>query len=159
VRLLATSKRSPYQLRSIDLPAVMRQVATSFAELAAAQQVEIVTEVCGTPPAILADADEIVQIFSNLMTNALFEMRHGGRLGLRVEHDAQALHVTVSDTGRGIPADHLDKIFDPFFTTKDKGTGFGLSVVLRIVKTYGGTIKVESEPGIGSRFMFTLPLG
>jgi hypothetical protein len=159
VRLLATSKRSPFQLRSIDVPDVLAEVTASFAELADAQQVEIVTEISGRPPAILADANEIAQIFSNLVTNALFEMRHGGRLGLHVEHDAHNLMVTVSDTGRGIPAEHLDKIFDPFFTTNEKGTGFGLSVVLRIVKTYGGSIKVESTPGFGSRFVITLPLG
>jgi hypothetical protein len=67
--------------------------------------------------------------------------------------------VVVSDTGGGIPAENLAKIFDPFFTTKEKGTGFGLSVVLRIVKTYGGTIQVESQPGAGSRFTVCLPLG
>jgi hypothetical protein len=159
VRLLATSKRSPFQLRSIQVQDVLTQVLASFAEQALAQQVEIVTEVCGAPPALLADAAEIAQIFSNLVANALFEMGTGGRLDLRLEHDDQTLRVTVSDTGRGIPAENLDKIFDPFFTTKEKGTGFGLSVVLRIVKTYGGSIQVESQPGVGSRFVVCLPLG
>jgi hypothetical protein len=159
VRLLATSKRSPFQLRSIQVQDVLAQVLASFAEQASAQQVEIVTDVCGTPPALLADANEIAQIFNNLVANALFEMRSGGRLELRLEHDDQSLRVTVGDTGRGIPAENLGKIFDPFFTTKEKGTGFGLSVVLRIVKTYGGTIQVESQPGAGSRFVVCLPLG
>ncbi|MDH3998288.1 MAG: ATP-binding protein, partial [Desulfuromonadales bacterium] len=59
----------------------------------------------------------------------------------------------------GIPEENLNMIFDPFFTTKEKGTGFGLSVVLRIVKTYSGRIDVESAPGQGTSFIISLPLG
>ena len=65
----------------------------------------------------------------------------------------------ISDTGRGIPKEHLSQIFDPFFTTKEKGTGFGLSVVLRIVRGYGGLIKAESEVGRGTTFIVKLPTG
>jgi signal transduction histidine kinase len=73
-------------------------------------------------------------------------------------HDNKDVLVTVSDTGEGIPEDHLNEIFDPFFTTKERGTGFGLSVVLRIVKTYTGRINVESEQGKGTTFQIWLPL-
>jgi signal transduction histidine kinase len=158
VKLLASSKRAPFQLRSVRLPELLDQVLAGFAAQAAAQGVEVKTEVAGTPPEILADADELTQIFTNLVANALFEMRDGGRLGVRLEHDGNTLTVTITDTGGGIPAEHLGKIFDPFFTTKEKGTGFGLSVALRIVKSYGGRIQVESEPGAGSRFLVSLPL-
>jgi signal transduction histidine kinase len=159
VKLLATSKRSPFQLRSVHVQEIISRVVASFDEQAKAQNVEVVTEWLGAPPAILADGDELAQVFSNLIANALFEMRDGGRLGIRLGHDERCLKVTVSDTGKGIPAENLGKIFDPFFTTKEKGTGFGLSVVLRIVKTYGGSIHVESEHGCGSRFVVSLPLG
>ena len=116
-------------------------------------------EQLGAAPAILADADELAQIFSNLIANALFEMRAGGRLEIGLDHDERHLIVTVGDTGGGVPVENLGRIFDPFFTTKEKGTGFGLSVVLRIVKTYGGSIHAESAPGAGSRFVVSLPLG
>jgi signal transduction histidine kinase len=159
VKLLATSKRSPYQLRSVQVQEVLSRVVASFAELVKVQNVEVVTEWLGAPPAILADGDELSLIFSNLIANALFEMRSGGRLGICLDHDERNLVVSVSDTGKGIPAENLGKIFDPFFSTKEKGTGFGLSVVLRVVKTYGGSIQVESEPGFGSRFVVRLPLG
>ena len=159
VNLLATSRRSPFQLRSIFVPEVIDRVVASFAEQARAQQVEIISAMAGTPPAILADGDELTQVFSNLVANALFEMPSGGRLGIDLCHDERSLTVVVSDTGNGIPAENLGKIFDPFFTTKEKGTGVGLSVVLRIVKTYGGRIHAESEPGCGSRFVVSLPLG
>jgi signal transduction histidine kinase len=159
VKLLATSRRSPFQLRSIHIQDVVSQVVASFDEQARLQHVEMITEVIGTPPAILADGDEMAQIFTNLIANALFEMRNGGKLGVHLEHDGQTLTVTISDTGKGIPAENLHKIFDPFFTTKEKGTGFGLSVVLRIVKTYGGSIRAENRPSGGSRFVVSLPLG
>ena len=77
---------------------------------------------------------------------------------MTLAHDDKEVVVTVSDTGGGILKDHLNEIFDPFFTTKERGTGFGLSVVLRIVKTYSGRIDVESEPGKGTTFQIWLPL-
>lgn len=158
VKLLASSRRSPFQLRSIRVQDVISQVVVSFEEQARLQHVEMIVELIDSPPAILADGDELAQIFTNLIANALFEMREGGRLGIRMEHDDQSLKVVVSDTGKGIPAENLGKIFDPFFTTKEKGTGFGLSVVLRIVKTYGGGIRAENGPNGGSRFVVSLPL-
>lgn len=159
VKLLATSRRSPFQLRSIHIQDVVNQVVASFEEQARMQHVELTTEMIGTPPAILADGDEMAQIFTNLIANALFEMRDGGELGIHMEHDGKNLTVTITDTGKGIPPGNLHKIFDPFFTTKEKGTGFGLSVVLRIVKTYGGSIRAENGPSGGSRFVVNLPLG
>lgn len=158
VKLLATSRRSPFQLRSIHVQDVVNQVVASFDEQARIQHVEMSTEMIGTPPAILADGDEMAQIFTNLIANALFEMRDGGKLGIHMEHDEKNLTVTITDTGKGIPTENLHKIFDPFFTTKERGTGFGLSVVLRIVKTYGGRIRAENGPGKGSRFVVNLPL-
>ncbi len=159
VKLLATSKRSPFQLRSIHVQDVISQVVASFEEQARLQHVKIATELLDTPPAILADGDELAQVFSNLIANALYEMREGGVLTISLGHDERNLNITVSDTGSGIPNENLGKIFDPFFTTKEKGTGFGLSVVLRIVKTYGGRIHAESEPGKGGCFVISLPLG
>lgn len=158
VRLLASSNRSPFQLRSVCLQVLLESIVAGFSAQAEAQQVDICTEFDGNPAMMLADADELTQIFSNLIANALFEMPQGGRLGIRFAHAGSTASVTVSDSGRGIPAEHLGMIFDPFFTTKEKGTGFGLSVALRIVKSYGGRIQVESQPDAGSRFQVTLPL-
>jgi len=88
----------------------------------------------------------------------LFEMKQGGTLSVSLEHDDKELLVAIGDTGRGIPEEDLNKIFDPFFTTKERGTGFGLSVVLRIVKTYAGRISVNSESGRGTTFQIWLPM-
>jgi signal transduction histidine kinase len=85
-------------------------------------------------------------------------MPDGGALTVELDHDDREILVRVGDTGKGIPEDHLSKIFDPFFTTKSKGSGLGLSVVLRIVKTYKGKIAVERGNGVGTVFTIRLPM-
>lgn len=159
VRLLDAGNRPLCHLGPVAIDQVLADVLATFAEQAAAQGVEVVTDIAAGVPAIQSDADEIAQVFSNLIANALFEMSGGGRLGVSVAYDSSNLMVSISDTGKGIPAEDLGKIFDPFFTTKSKGTGFGLSVVLRIVKSHGGNIQVDSKPGVGSRFVVSLPVG
>lgn len=66
--------------------------------------------------------------------------------------------LVVSDTGAGIPQEQLEHVFDPFFTTKDKGTGLGLAIVHQIVMEHGGSISVDSKPGVGASFLVDLPL-
>jgi len=122
------------------------------------QGVNLLKQLSQKTPSILADVDELGQVFSNLFSNALFEMQQGGTLSVSLEHDDKEVLVTISDTGGGIPEEHLHDIFDPFFTTKKRGTGFGLSVVLRIVKTYSGRIDVKSKPELGTTFQVWLPL-
>ena len=158
VKLLSTSKRANFQLRSIRLDDVVEASLQPFLAQIEAQNVALQKTLQDNTPSILADADELGQVFSNLFANALFEMKHGGSLSVTLECDDCEALVTISDTGDGIPEEHMNKIFDPFFTTKERGTGFGLSVVLRIVKTYSGRIHVESEPGQGTTFQVWLPL-
>ena len=158
VKLLSTSKRANFQLRSIRLDDVIEASLQPFLAQIEAQNVALQKTLQDNTPSILADADELGQVFSNLFANALFEMKQGGSLSVTLECDDCEALVTISDTGDGIPEEHMNKIFDPFFTTKERGTGFGLSVVLRIVKTYSGRIHVESEPGQGTTFQVWLPL-
>lgn len=158
VKLLSTSKRSPFQLRTIFIHDVIEKSLQPFLEQIRAQGVTLQKQLLNKTPSILADAEELGQVFSNLFSNALFEMKQGGTLSVTLTHDDRDALVTVADTGGGIPEDHLNEIFDPFFTTKERGTGFGLSVVLRIVKTYAGRINVQSEQGRGTTFKIWLPL-
>lgn len=158
VKLLSTSNRAQFQLRTIYIDEVIEESLQPFQQQIVLQGVDLQKHISGPIPSILADAGEVGQIFSNLFSNALFEMQEGGILSISVEHDNKEVLITVEDTGKGIPAEHLNNIFDPFFTTKARGTGFGLSVVLRIVKTYAGRIHVESKPGHGTTFQIWLPL-
>jgi len=158
LKMLAASKGEGEKLERISLVNVVDKVLKDYKVQIDAQQIEVDCVLDASAPEIEADPVEVEQIFTNLISNALFEMQAGGRLGLVLVSDAEYLTVKVSDTGRGIPAENLPRLFDPFFTTKEKGTGFGLSVVLRIVKGYGGKISVDSAPGEGATFIVELPL-
>ena len=110
------------------------------------------------------DRDQIVQVLTNLITNALAAMETGGTLTIRTTGDDKRVRLIVRDTGVGIPAGNIKKIFDPFFTTKQmgKGTGLGLAVTYGIVKMHSGDIDVESraDPAAGTTgttFTVTLP--
>jgi signal transduction histidine kinase len=117
----------------------------------------------GRAPHVLADADQLQQVFLNLLLNARDAMPEGGALRLRSSFDERAGAVTVSieDTGHGIAPEHLKHLFDPFFTTKSAGTGtgLGLAVCYGIVTAHGGRIEVEPAEGGGTRVSVTLPVG
>ena len=111
-------------------------------------------------PSFKARPAEIEQVFVNLLGNAIQAMNGQGRLTLTSAVRDGGMEVSIADTGCGIPKQFLTRIFEPFFTTKDpgKGTGLGLSITDKIVKKYGGTIKVESEEGVGTTFILRFPL-
>lgn len=114
-------------------------------------------------PIIIANANELQQVLTNLILNARDAMMEAGAPGkhlyLATGSWEQGIWVTVRDQGIGMAATIIDKIFDPFFTTKDvgKGTGLGLSVTAQLVKQQGGSIQVRSQPGQGSEFAIRLP--
>ena len=110
------------------------------------------------------DRDQMTQVLTNLISNAVEAMPDGGNLTVRARADGERLALSVADTGTGIPKDHLNKIFEPFFTTKPigKGTGLGLPVTYGIVKMHNGDIRVESnaDPAAGptgTRFTVNVP--
>jgi two-component system NtrC family sensor kinase len=112
-------------------------------------------------PKILVDANQLNQVFINIILNAAQAMPGGGELTLTTGLDEarHQLFVRVRDTGCGIPQENIKRIFDPFFTTKEQGgTGLGLSVSYGIIENHGGTIEVESEEGKGTTFVVLLPL-
>jgi len=112
-------------------------------------------------PEIFCSPSQINQIFINLVTNAVQAMDGEGWLTLATRNAGDWVEVSVTDTGCGIPPEHVEKILDPFFTTKPvgQGTGLGLSIVKRIVDDHGGEIAIDSEPGTGTCITVTLPVG
>lgn len=157
IKMLAASRGSTAPRSQVWLEDVARKVLDATDVQTQAQNIQVHTQFEKNLPSIVADPTEIEQIFTNLVTNALFEMSQGGELFLNLSRDEEFILLEVGDTGRGIPPEHLNQIFDPFFTTKEKGTGFGLSVVLRIVRGYGGLINVESSTHQGTKFLVKLP--
>jgi signal transduction histidine kinase len=118
----------------------------------------------GLPP-IVGDRDQLTQVFVNMIANAIDAMDGGGSLivetGLQQGEDGRAMvGVSFSDTGHGISPEQIERIFEPFYTTKaeGRGTGLGLSVSLGIVRSHGGTIDIESKPGLGTTVRIRLPL-
>jgi signal transduction histidine kinase len=110
------------------------------------------------------DSDQIIQVLTNLISNAYAAMPRGGTLTVRTAGDERTARLTVQDTGIGIPPQNLPKIFEPFFTTKQigKGTGLGLAVTYGIVKMHRGDIQVRSNAdasagATGTVFTVTLP--
>lgn len=158
IKMLAASRGSAAPRSQVWIDQVARKVLESVDVQCRSQNIEVLSHFEQNLPSIVADPTEIEQIFTNLLTNALFEMRQGGTLTLILARDDDFIRLEIGDTGRGIPQEHLNQIFDPFFTTKKKGTGFGLSVVLRIVRGYGGLINVESAAGQGTKFIVKLPV-
>lgn len=113
-------------------------------------------------PKVRARADQLRQVFLNLLLNAQQAMEKGGRITVRTSVYEQALQPTVSvqitDTGRGISETDLARIFEPFFSTRAKGTGLGLWVTQDIVRHHGGRIEATSEEGAGTTFNVILPV-
>lgn len=111
-------------------------------------------------PQVLADANQLQQVFVNIIINARDAMPQGGTLRLITRSLGDEVHIIFSDTGIGIPPENIKRIFDPFFTTKEvgQGTGLGLSVSYGIVEQHGGTIEVKSEVGVGTTFIVKLPV-
>jgi signal transduction histidine kinase len=107
---------------------------------------------------IAGDAEQLKQVFLNLMINAIQAMEEEGTLALELRAlVAGGWEVTVGDDGVGIPEELLDKIFDPFFTTREKGSGIGLAVVHTILMAHGAQIEVASRPAAGTSFRISFP--
>ena len=132
-------------LRTLTLPATMT----------------VTLDLPETLPPLRVDGRQIQQVFRNLINNGVQAMAEGGTLEIRAVENRSESTVTVSvhDNGSGIAPEILDKLFQPLFTTKARGIGLGLVVVKNLTEANGGTVRVESVPGEGSRFFVTLPSG
>jgi len=109
-------------------------------------------------PPTMIDPGQIKQTLVNLIKNALQAMTKGGVLTVQTGTGGDGVWVSVADTGGGIPQEQINRIFEPFYTTKKKGTGLGLMIVQRIVRSHGGRIELESHVGKGTTFRIWLPL-
>lgn len=110
-------------------------------------------------PRVEIDPDHFTQALLNLYLNAIQAIGSDGTLEVSVKLvSGRELHITVSDSGKGIKSDDLAKIFNPYFTTKASGTGLGLTMVQKVVEEHQGTISVVSEPSLGTRFEMVIPL-
>jgi signal transduction histidine kinase len=153
--LLDFSRLKPPHRMPADLNDIIRDVLTRLSE---EPSVKRETDLAGSLPLVLVDADQVGQVFLNLVVNAVEAMPEGGTLTIHTRSTGDAIVTSFTDTGIGIPPENLEKIFQPLFTTKTKGIGLGLAVSRRLIEANGGTLVVESRPGEGSTFTVTIPV-
>jgi NtrC-family two-component system sensor histidine kinase KinB len=153
--------RLELELGTVAAAALLEAAVDAERSAAEAKGTSVARELLPDCPAVHADADRAALVLANLLSNAIRHTPAGGRivLGAREGEDGDVLF-TVRDEGEGIPAEYQARVFDRFFRVpgrEAKGTGLGLAIAREIVRAHGGRIGVESEPGRGSRFWFTLP--
>lgn len=157
-KLLDASKRPKFEISDVLIDQVIDNILEIFTPQIELHKLKLERDYQRIPPAIKADPSELEQIFTNLFLNSIHEMPLNGTLKVQLTHDDSYIIVRVADTGKGIPPENIPYVFDPFFTTNSRGTGLGLSVVLRIVKNYKGKIEIEKSDENGTTFCVRLPL-
>lgn len=158
--LLQFAREQPFELRPLDVPALLREAADLVRVPFRAAAVDLL---CDSRPVlgitVLGSSNHLLQVLINILLNAKDASPAGSQVQLGSAAAENELQLIIRDQGVGIPPEHLAKIFDPFFTTKDvdKGTGLGLAISHGIVERHRGRIEVESEPGVGTTFRVVLP--
>jgi len=159
--LLEYARQSEPEMRILNINDVLTQAIAIITHPAELQNIRLIADLASETPDIRGDSDKLQQVFVNIIVNALQAMPEGGELTVRTRmiEDSKFMEIEITDTGCGIPQEHLSKLFDPFFSTKrtGKGTGLGLSVALGIVEKHNGVIDVKSKIGEGSTFTIRLP--
>ena len=158
LRNLYTPSRASYQ--PVNLNAVLEEALSLTALRSDFRAIALEKDLLTEEPHVSGDESQILQVFINLLNNAIQAMPKGGRLIVQTLSEDDTALVFVRDTGVGIPDENLSRLFDPFFTTHQagEGTGLGLTISSTIVANHGGVIEVSSEPGEGTIFTLRFPL-
>ena len=165
--LLELSKIESREIRMdfqpVNLRELIEDIAANFKELIRQKGHTIEIDFSSNFPEVKVDLEKMEQVFNNLLDNAIKFTPENGRIIIRGIDRKEDIEIQVSDTGIGIPEEHLPRVFERFYRV-DKarsrelgGTGLGLSIVKHIIQAHGGKAGVESEPGKGSKFFFTIP--
>jgi signal transduction histidine kinase len=146
---------------AVEVKTLVSEVMDSATTLAGAAQIKVTSDFNEPLPSVASDRERVLQVFTNLIGNAIKFTPKGGQITIRATHEGGEVRFTVADTGPGIPREHLDHVFDRYWQAKSTaklGTGLGLSIAKGIVEAHGGRIWAESPPGRGAEFNFTLPV-
>lgn len=147
----------PPDLAEVNLPEVIRDVLQFQGRELADRGIAVDADLPMVAPPIMADRNQLKQVFFNLVKNAVEAMAPEGRLSLRVRSDDESVFVRIADTGGGIRHEDLSKLFSPYHTTKATGHGLGLMIVQRIMRDHGGQIGIESQEGVGTVVTLQFP--
>jgi two-component system NtrC family sensor kinase len=160
--LLEFSRPASPQKKPLDLNNLLERTFQLHEHSLRRNNIEVDLRLPPDLPAVIGDANQLIQVFLNLVTNAeqaIREVRDTGRIQIRAGRVGKQLTITVQDDGVGIRPEALPRIFDPFYTTKRPGggTGLGLSICMSIIREHGGNIEAETLPAGGSAFTVYLP--
>src|SRR5258708_7702824 len=161
--LLEFSRPASPQKKPLDLNNILERTLQLHEHSLRRNNIEVDSRLPGELPGVIGDANQLIQVFLNLITNAeqaIREVRDSGRIQIRAGRNGNQLTITVQDDGVGIRPEALPRIFDPFYTTKRPGggTGLGLSICMSIIREHGGNIEAETLPAGGSAFTIYLPV-
>ena len=160
--LLQFSRRSQKQISTVDIREEIEKTLELIYYHLRKNNIQVIREFATEVPGILADRQQLRQLFLNLFTNASDAMPKGGTLTIHVaaQPEGKKIFIEIADTGTGIPPEILPKVMEPFYTTKPegKGTGLGLAICRRIAQEHRGTLDITSEgiPGKGTKVRITL---
>jgi signal transduction histidine kinase len=148
--------------RQENVRAIVGRVLAMIEQPALNRDITVRVDVPRTLPEVNVDAARIIQVLANLLGNAVKFTEGGGTIAVEARESAEGVELLVTDTGAGIPAEHIPHIFDRYWharrSARTAGTGLGLAIARGIVEAHGGRIWVRSVLGKGSDFHFTLPL-
>ncbi|KPK70099.1 hypothetical protein AMJ82_04000 [candidate division TA06 bacterium SM23_40] len=160
--LLDFAHQTEPKIEPADLNRLVESALGLLEDQALFQNINVGRRLAPSLPEIMADGNQLVQVFINIMLNAAEAMEGRGDLLLatRLGGDGRYVEVEITDTGPGIPEDVVEKLFEPFYTTKEvgSGTGLGLSISYGVIERHGGTIQVRSQVGEGATFIIRLPI-
>jgi signal transduction histidine kinase len=158
--LLSFSRKTDVRPGPTDINALLEQTLELLLKLSLFHNIEVECRPYPELPKTFADPDLLKQVFLNIILNGAQAMNGQGRLTVATycENESKGIGIEITDTGCGIPREHMNRLFEPFFTTKEKGTGLGLAIVYGIVSRHRGEVEVESEVGSGTTFAIHLPV-
>ncbi|HVN71678.1 MAG TPA: HAMP domain-containing sensor histidine kinase, partial [Desulfomonilia bacterium] len=155
------SGKMEMDIKPVSPGELVLNAAESFRIAARDKGVDLFSDLPEDLPNVLADTTQIAHVFANLVSNALKYTPPPGKITISARADNEEVRFGVSDTGKGIPSQYLNRVFNRFFRVPgqetETGTGLGLSIAREIVEAHGGVISADSSEGNGATFSFTLP--
>ena len=156
--LLTYARPRPLSRQPVELHHLLDRVVRIVKEEEAGESIEWRSSYTEDVEKLLADPQQLEQVFLNLIQNAVQAMENGGCLTIRTRRLNEHAEIAFHDTGKGIKTADMKRIFQPFFTTRHRGSGLGLAIVRKIIQRHGGDIQMESRVSEGTTAVVLLPL-
>lgn len=144
-------------LQVLDLSLVLEEVFEVVGSELSDRDIQVEVEVLAEAPIVRADRNQMKQVFFNLIKNAMEAMQPGGTLKIVSRSDEERIYLQFGDSGGGIRQSDLSRVFQPYHTTKKSGSGLGLMIVQRILRSHGGQVGIDSQEGVGTVVTLELP--